>query len=204
MSLAGRFVPFYSRRWIRALRCPARFLFAFAGILFLAPFAAAQRQEPQEYQVKAVYLYNFGRFVQWPTKDVVNNDGPFTICVLGQDPFGPALDSTVSGEKIDGKDVTAKRILTPPEAAACRVVFVSSSEVIQIKEILSALGKYSVLTVSDIPDFLENGGMVQFVLADRKVRFKINLAATRQAGLNLSSQLLKVAEEVRGGSQIGD
>jgi hypothetical protein len=179
-------------------------LAAMAGMILFLPSTLLWAVRASEFEIKAAYLYNFGRFVEWPAQAPSTKVADFPICVLGQDPFGPALDSTVSGEKIDGKDVTAKRILTPPEAVACRVVFVSSSEVIQIKEILSALGKYSVLTVSDIPDFLENGGMVQFVLADRKVRFKINLAATRQAGLNLSSQLLKVAEEVRGGSQIGD
>lgn len=179
-------------------------LAAMGGMILLFPSTLLWAVRASEFEVKAAYLYNFGRFVEWPTAAPSTKAAEFPICVLGQDPFGAALDSTVSGEKIDGKDVTARRILTPPEAAACRVVFVSSSKGTQVKEILSELDKFSVLTVSDIPDFLENGGMVQFVLADRKVRFKINLAATRQAGLNISSQLLKVAEEVRGGSQLGD
>ena len=90
----------------------------------------------------------------------------FTICVLGRDPFGLALDATISGEKIDGKNVVARRISKVEEAAGCRVLFISSSEDKQLKEILSAIGKLSVLTVSDMPQFIQQGGMVQFILTD--------------------------------------
>src|SRR5262249_19303120 len=150
---------------------------AMGGLVLLCPPALLWGARASEFEVKAAFLYNFGRFVEWPP-DAGARNPEFPICILGRDPFGVALDSTISGEKIEGKEVVARRISTPPEAAACRVVFVSSSEDTQIKEILPALGRFSVLTVSDNPNFLENGGMVQFILADRKVRFKINLAAT--------------------------
>jgi hypothetical protein len=124
--------------------------------------------------------------------------------VLGRDPFGLALDTTISGEKIDGKTVVARRISEVGEAATCRILFISSSENKQLKEILSSLGKQSVFTVSDMPQFVQQGGMVQFVLAEERVRFEINLAATQQAGLSISSQLLKVAAEVSGNSRPGN
>jgi hypothetical protein len=118
--------------------------------------------------------------------------------VQGRDPFGPALDTTISGERIDGKPVVARRISKAGDATDCRILFIGTSENKQIKELLSTVGKLGVLTVSDLPQFIDQGGMVQFVIAENRVRFAINLAATREAGLNLSSELLKVAAEVRG------
>src|SRR5580704_8473557 len=88
----------------------------------------SQQQKPNEYQVKAAYLYNFGRFVQWPAKGARNNESAFTICILGQDPFGPVLDSTLAGEAIDAKPVVTRRLSKPQEAADCRILFINSTE----------------------------------------------------------------------------
>jgi hypothetical protein len=174
------------------------------GMMLSFPAVRLLASRPTEFEVKAAYLYNFGRFVEWPSQVSSNSANEFPICILGRDPFGKALDSTIFGEKIEGRAVVARRISAPGEATVCRVLFISSSEDKQVKVILSTLGNLSVLTVSDIPEFLDDGGMVQFVLTDQKIRFKINLSATRQAGLHLSSQLLKVAVEVEGGSRTGD
>ena len=175
-----------------------------AGMLVGGPSHLVSASNPSEYEVKAAYLYNFGRFVEWPRDVPSNQAGEFTICVLGRDPFGLALDTTISGERIDGKNVVAQRISKVGEAANCRVLFISASENKQLKEILSNLGRLSILTVSDMPQFVQQGGMVQFVLADERVRFEINLTAAQQAGLNLSSQLLKVAAQVRGNARPSD
>jgi hypothetical protein len=175
-----------------------------AGMLACFPALRISASNPSEYEVKAAYLYNFGRFVEWPPDVPLGPADTFTICVMGRDPFGSALDTTISGEKIGGKTVVARRIAGSGEATDCRILFVSSSEDKQVKEILSTLGKQRVLTVSDMPQFIQQGGMVQFILVDARVRFEINLAATREAGLNLSSQLLKVAAEVRGNSRTGN
>ena len=121
----------------------------------------------------------------------------FNICVLGEDPFGPTLGTILADETIAGKNVVAKRIPTPQEALNCRVLFISSSESSRLKEILATLGGASVLTVSDLPEFTEHGGMVQFLLVEDRVRFEVNLAAAQRAGLTLSSDLLKVATTVR-------
>ena len=158
---------------------------------------------PNEYQVKAVYLYNFTRFVEWPAADA-GAEGPFAICVLGDDPFGTALDSTVAGETVRGRNVVARRVGKAEDARICRILYVSSSEDGKWKEILTALGKSSVLTVSDMPKFSERGGMIEFVAKGDKVRFEVNLTNTTEAGLTLSSDLLKVAVGVKGNAHPGD
>ena len=164
--------------------------------LLMVPSLRAQRQMATEYQVKAAYLYNFGKFVVWPEKGTQRNDQSFEICVLGEDPFGPVLDSAVTGATIGGKGVAAKRIAKAQEIDDCRILFISSSEGGRLPEILANLAKANVLTVSDIPQFSEHGGMIQFILDGNRVRFEVNLTNTEDAGLNLSSELLKVAVRV--------
>jgi len=149
---------------------------------------------PTEYQVKAAYLYNFGKFVRWPAAGKNNS---FAICILGRDPFGAILDETLAGESIDGQKVTAMRLARVQDAPTCRILFISSSESGRLSEILAALGKAGVLTVSDMPQFTQRGGMIQFVLEGDRVRFEVNLAAAQRSGLKLSSELLKVATAVR-------
>ena len=160
-----------------------------------ASCAAAQGARPEEYQVKAVYLYNFGRFIDWPA--AAAKDDSFAICVLGGDPFGAALDATVAGEKIGDRNLVARRIATAHDAPGCRILFVSSSEASHVKDILGSLNNSSILTVSDIPGFTGDGGMIEFVTRENKVRFEVNLTRADKAGLIFSSQLLKVAADVR-------
>jgi uncharacterized protein DUF4154 len=169
------------------------------------PFALLWAQQPKatEFQVKAAYLYNFGRFVQWPDESTGDRGEPFEICVLGADPFGPALDATLAGGTINGKSVSAKRIAKPQDIDSCRVLFISSSEESHLKEDLAALDKTRVLTVSDIPRFSERGGMIGFILEGNRVRFDVNLDSAQGAGLTLSSELLKVATNVRKVSRSG-
>jgi len=174
------------------------------GELFGASGLSAQKSKPKEYEVKATYLYNFARFVEWPATPAAAKSDAFAICVLGQDPFGPALDSVVAGETIDGKAVLARRVMKPQDAVSCRVLYISSSEDGRLKEIMAALNKVGVLTVSDIPQFSQRGGMIQFVEESNKIRFEVNLASAEDAGLTLSSELLKVAVIVRKNPQPGD
>lgn len=164
----------------------------------------AQHPKPTEYQVKAAYLYNFGKFIEWPSASSQLRDDSFEICVLGDDPFGAALSAAVNNETIAGKHVIARQISVLQDAANCRVLFISSSESKRVKQILVSLGAASVLTVSDLPGFAERGGMVQFVMEDNKVRFEVNSASAERAGLAMSSELLKVAVTVRRNSQLGD
>jgi YfiR/HmsC-like len=177
----------------------ASFLLAISSCLLGGFCLHAQAQQPRasEFQVKAAYLYNFGRFVEWPNQNASDKNEAFEICVLGADPFGPALDATVAKETIAGKAVAAKRISKPQDVDSCRIVFISSSEEGHLKEVLAALDKTSVLTVSDIPHFSQRGGMIGFILDGDRVRFDVNLASAQDARLTLSSELLKVATNVR-------
>jgi hypothetical protein len=185
-------------------RLPHLAAVAIAWALLSFPNARTQPSAPSEYEVKAAYLYNFGRFVQWPAKAMSAGGDAFTICVLGEDPFGPALRATIAGETIGGKNVLATRISGPEQAVNCRILFISSSEDRQLKDILTTLEKASVLTVSDMPQFARRGGMVQFILQENRVRFEVNLATAQRAGLTLSSELLKLATSVRRSPQPGD
>lgn len=163
----------------------------------LAYAGSSQAQAPTEYHVKAAYLANFGRFVEWPPQPAATEGQPFSVCVLGNDPFGPALDAAVAGEVINRNPLRARRIAKPREASTCRILYISLSEDARLKSILADLGSTSVLTVSDIPQFARRGGMIELVLIGDKVRFEINVAAAEHAGLTLSSELLKLATAVR-------
>ena len=175
-----------------------------AWVFFAATGLPAQQPKPNEYQVKAAYLYNFGRFVKWPAGIAAVQGDSFAVCVLGQDPFGSTLDSTLAGEALDGKPVVIRRIARPQDAADCRILFVSSTEEHHLKEILAAIDQASVLTVSDIPGFSRRGGIIQFIAEGDRVRFEINLASAESARLVLSSELLKVAVSVRRSPRSGD
>jgi YfiR/HmsC-like len=186
------------RRGRPASLVPSRLRFlVVAWALVAATGLPAQQPKPNEFQVKAAYLYNFGRFVEWPDERGSDKDDAFEICVLGADPFGPTLDATLARETIAGKSVAAKRISKPQDVDSCRILFISSSEEGHLKQVLAALEKTSVLTVSDIPGFSERGGMIGFILEGDRVRFDVNLASAQDARLTLSSELLKVATNVR-------
>jgi hypothetical protein len=164
------------------------------GLLCVFAAGAQCQPKPTEYDVKAAYLFNFAKFIKWKTPAA---EGSFAICVLGTDPFGEALDRTVAGEKIEGRNVSAKRIRTATEAAGCSIIYVSSSERSRFRALLPQLSATSALTVSDLPNFTDHGGMIQFVLQEDRVRFQVNLAATEKAGLTVSSELLRVATAVK-------
>jgi hypothetical protein len=181
-----------ARKRLTFFRCAG----ALSVLLPLALFAA-QRGRPTQYDVEAVYLYQFGRFVQWPAQTASPSDA-FPICVLGRDPFGASLDSTIAGESINEQRLEADRITEVRDAHRCRILYISPSEDAHLNAILDSLQAEPVLTVSDAPDFLARGGMVEFVLQDNRVRFEINVAIAQKDGLSVSSQLLKVASAVRG------
>ena len=186
----------YLQPWLAAV--------AIAWLFLGLPSMHGQHAKPTEYEVKATYLYNFSRFVEWPAKVTQVQSSSFVICVLGKDPFGPALNTILAHEATSGKSIEAQRIPTVQDAVHCRVLFISSSENTRLKQILTTLGDASVLTVSELPEFTQRGGMVQFVSEGSRVRFEVNLASAEHAGLTLSSELLKVAVNVRRSARLGD
>lgn len=168
---------------------------AIAFLLLNALYSPAQGGRPTESQVKAAYLYNFGKFVKWPQDRATAADF-FGICILGKDPFGEVLDATVRRESIDGKQIKVQRLSRIQEATSCSVLFVSSSEENHLVTILPAAQRLSLLTVSDIKQFSERGGIVGFVSQQDRIRFEVNREAAEQSHLLLSSDLLKVAVKV--------
>lgn len=170
---------------------------AISGLPFAIASPGGERPKPTESQVQVAYLYNFGKFVQWPPNASESKSDYFNICVYGQDPFGATLYATVADGIIDGKRVVAKRIADAHEAVGCQILFISSSEDKRLEEILDSLNKAAVLTVSDMPRFSQRGGMIQFILEGKRVRFEVDLTAAQKAGLTLSSELLKVAAAVK-------
>ena len=170
-----------------------------AGLLvsLLSAFTAYSQpvDSPVEYQVKAAFLLNFTKFVDWPAASFASPDSPITICILGKDPFGSVLDEIVQGETVNARKVTVQRISQPPAGPqTCHVAFVGEPDK-GIAKTLSGLGR-GVLTVGEGDRFLRDGGMVALVLDNHRVRFDINQAAATGAGLGLSARLLNVARAV--------
>jgi hypothetical protein len=196
VSPISRIRPYLRRRILAMRRRSAIFMSVVAIFVAAAPYSAGQQPGAGEYQVKAVYLFNFGKFVTWPSPSSPKGDS-FPICVLGTDPFGQMLDKTLAGEEVNGQKLVARRINLAREAADCRILFLGGSEANRIKETLATIGKSPVLTVGEMPGFLANGGMIQFVFKENKIHFSVNISAAERAGLVLSSQLLKVAIEAR-------
>lgn len=153
-----------------------------------------QTPAARPYQVEAVFLFNFTQFVTWPADAFATANDPLSICVLGEDPFGRYLDDTVAGEKAQGRPLQVRRLQRGDDAEHCHIVFVGRSEEALLGTILPRLHAHNTLTVSDADDFGKRGGMVRFVVEDRRVRLRINVEAARAAGLTISSNLLRIAE----------
>ncbi len=149
-----------------------------------------------EYQLKAVFLYNFAQFVDWPPRAFPNEQTPLVIGVLGDDPFGASLDEAVRGETVNGRSLVVQRFHRVEEVGACHVLFVSRSESGRLEHILAHLRGRSILTVSDADGFTEFAGMIRFVTENNKIRLRINVEAARAADLTISSKLLRPAQIV--------
>ena len=166
------------------------------AVAFTPGIAASELPEPAplEYQVKAAFVMNFARFVEWPPDAFADAATPLTMCTLGDDVLGPALEQMVAGETVNGRKLVVQRLIHPPVPAPCRLLFIGGLEKHQ-GQVLAALGR-NVLTVGEGDLFLREGGMIAFAIDRRRVRFDINQSAAQSAGLKISSQLLKVARTV--------
>jgi hypothetical protein len=151
--------------------------------------AAYPKDVPLEYQVKAVYLFNFAKFIEWPAEA---RSGPLTICVAGQNPFGGVLEETLHGEVVNDRPL-AMRVIQGPESG-CHIVFVPQGAA--TSEYVRALRGTPTLTVGESPDFLAQGGIINFVIEQGKVRFQIDAKAAERAELRISSHLLRLARGV--------
>jgi len=158
--------------------------------------AAAQEDSAGEYELKAALFYNLMRFVDWPDSAYAGPQAPIVVCILGRDPFGDSLASLAPKQAANGRPALIHRIQQDKDTRDCHVLYISSSERKNLAHILSTLNGSSILTVGEIARFATRGGMIQFGLQDKQVRFDINLAAASRVGLKISSRLLVLARIV--------
>jgi hypothetical protein len=166
-------------------------------MLVLAPLFAPAQEVSKDYQVKAVFLWRLAQFVSWPSSAFDDEHSPLVIGIIGRDPFGDALRLAVKDETAHSRPITVRHIDKLDEVRTCHILYVSSSEANRTRAILSAVDSRSILTVSDIGSFAENGGMVRLGHEQGKVKLTINPSAVRAAKLSLDARLLRVAEVVR-------
>lgn len=157
--------------------------------------AAFAQSASREYQVKAVFLFNFAQFVDWPAATFPTRDAPLVIGVLGDDPFGPLLEEAVRGEKAGGHPLEVRHY-DSFEQADCQILFISRSETGRLEPVLAALNGRPILTVSDVENATRRGAMIRFVNESNRIRLRINLEVAKRAGLTISSKLLRAAEIV--------
>lgn len=146
---------------------------------------------------KAAYLHHFAQFVEWP-QSVLPAGAPIVIGLVGEDPFGRAVDEVIAGKRANGHPLTVRHLRWNESMAGCHILFISSSELEHLGAILAATRGLPVLTVSDFDRFTERGGMIELMAAEDRVRFDINTEAVAAARLRISSKLLQVARAVRG------
>jgi len=146
------------------------------------------------HEVKAAFLFNFAKFIDWPPSSFASPTTPFTVCVLGQDPFGNILDYTLQGKMVGDRPLAVRRLKDKAEARSCQIVFVSSSENVHMVEILKSLQEANVLLVGETAGFATMGGAIEFTLEENHVRFTINIDAVDPSGLKFSSKLLALAK----------
>ena len=171
----------------------ARIALATLGVVALVPLQAAP-PSPNEYALKAVFLYNFCRFIDWPEAAFDSRNEPFIIGIVGDDPFGSLLNEAIAGEYYRGRPIRIEHYRSAREIRRCHLLFVSQSHIDQLDQIISLVAGKNVVTVGETELFLDHGGMIALTAEQNRVRLRINSAALRAARLNVSSKLLQIAD----------
>lgn len=167
-----------------------------AADLLMAGHAACMGQSLTEYQIKAAYLFNFLKFVEWPDDPGADPHAKWVIGVVGDSPVGQELSRLVEGKNVLGRDLEIKKLLATDNLRGCNILFISESERKHLPSILASLRGSSVMTVADMGKFIDSGGMVQLEVEDARVRVSIDVGATDRAHLKVSSKLLALARAV--------
>jgi hypothetical protein len=154
--------------------------------------AVQVRAQADEYQVKAAFIFNFAKFVEWPG-DAFSDGGPLVVAVVGDDPFGGALDR-INGSMANGRRLRIKRLRMGDNLRACHILYIAQSEARNVGKILDNVRGTSVLTIGETAQFNQSGGMIRFVIQNQKVRFEINANAASQVRLRISSKLLALSK----------
>lgn len=169
------------------------------GLIFIGITSTTRADSvSKEYQLKAAFLYNFTKFVEWPPERFADDTSPIVIAVLGKNPFGDEITNLVKNRSVNGRSIIVRFIASDAEISSAHIVFITAGEESRVNESLFA--PPGVLTVGESSEFMARGGMIRFTLIGEKVRFEINQASSERAGLKISGQLLKLATAVRKAS----
>jgi hypothetical protein len=177
------------------MRAPL-FALAYVGIWLGLPVSAAQSAADYELQVKAAFVYQFTRYVEWPTGALAPG-APFSVCVVAQSSVRRAIEHVLEGERFEGRPIRLLTPSTPDAAKACHLLYIEAGSMAQGEPLLGAVERSPVLTISDASDFVDNGGHIQLFREGPRVRFDLNRTTAGQRGLVLRSQLLRVARAIR-------
>jgi hypothetical protein len=167
-------------------------------VLLLLQAASVAAPRVDEYQLKAVYLFNFGQFVEWPAAVYDTEKAPFVIGIVGHDPFGQTLDDVVRGETVGSRSLVVRRFASVEDIAECQILFIARDEAHQLDEVLAAVRGRSVLTVTDIDGAERRGAIIALINDASRIRMRINLAEAKARQLVISSKLLRPAEVIGG------
>ena len=178
-------------RWWTTLSRRATVLIGLVLLCSIEATASAQPAIPDEYQVKAAFLFNFAQFVEWPARAFASKETPLVIGILGSDPFGAYLDQLVSGERIGERPLVVRRYKRVEDIGECHILFISRVEAAALAKVLPRLKDRNLLTVGDLDTFTREGGMVRFAMESGKVRLKINVEAAKACDLTISSKILR-------------
>ncbi|HEY9489489.1 MAG TPA: YfiR family protein [Chryseosolibacter sp.] len=177
----------YATRWVLTI--------TFLG-LAIGVNVRAQESLPREYQIKAVFLYNFTQFVQWPAKAFPEENSPIVIGILGDDPFGAFIDETIQGEVVEDHPLVVERYASVDDIRDCHILFISLADKQEIRRAVESVRFKPSLTVSDNDGFTRLDGMIRFYNEAGRIKLRINVQATSQSNLTISSKLLRLAEIV--------
>jgi hypothetical protein len=192
----------WHNRIMRTLRIIAVSLI-WAAMAFQSHAQTNGSSDSSEYLIKAGFTYNFAKLMQWPASAFPQPDSPIVIGVLGVDPFGGTLDQVLAGKNVNGRGFVVRHLKWGGnelnQLKDCNILFVSNSEMAHVDEILRLVKGLPVLTIGEMPNFAQRGGIINFILEDDKVRFEVNVEAAKQADINISSRLLTLAKIVSPG-----
>ncbi len=168
-----------------------------ALLLVTISWCSVSAQVADEYQVKAAFLYNFAKFVEWPSSAFKSPQEPISICIVGQNPFGSALEEAIRGKEIEGRTLVVHQVPDGAPTCTCHILFVGASEHRHFRALTETFKAPGILTVGEAPWFGSEGGMINLKLEGGRVRFEINVEAADQRQLRISSKLLSLAQVVK-------
>ena len=185
-------------KWRYPNRAQVRLLLVAAGcvILTICTPVAAHADGEKEYEVKAAFIFNFAKFVEWPARAFNSSESPFVVAVVGKDPFGGSLAAALRGKEVAGRSIVLKRFNWDDDMKGAHVLFIASEDPDRLSRVSDSVKGYPILTIGESRGFAPRYGIIGFTVEKKRVRFEINLDAARRAGLTVSSRLLSLAKVV--------